>query len=248
VIPYRELNYLRVHGFITRDRIDNKSVYSTTNKSLKHALNPFVDAQNKQKHIDEIVSKKVESILMDKEEFRNAVYEMAQKLQSGNEIIIPGPQQASPPSHVEIPSPGATAAPFQDPAEIEQPFQPFKSIVYKDKNGKQVTFEEKFKEVPKRTEHTAQVKNRKKFAKYYIKKMIDKGFFKSGGGNLMPVYLKTGDVEIISESNREFIRGHVTRKLLPHEIMNAGFHIQKITEDGINVFGKGMKEPKFLKF
>ena len=86
--------------------------------------------------------------------------------------------------------------------------------------------------------------------------LIDKNFFKLFG-NMVPVVIKKvwdwyhpflqGSVEIMSRGNNEFKRGHAV-EMTEELIISTEFHFYQEVENGIEIFGNGMKEAQLLKW
>ena len=87
--------------------------------------------------------------------------------------------------------------------------------------------------------------------------MIDIQFFKRWGGGMVPVTIKKvwdwfnpflqGSVEIMSRGNSEFKRGHA-EEMNEDLIISTEFYFYQEVENGIKIFGNGVKEPQLLKW
>ena len=87
--------------------------------------------------------------------------------------------------------------------------------------------------------------------------IIDIQFFKRWGGGMIPVTIKkvwdwynpfsSGSVEIMSRGNREFKRNHA-EEMDEDLILSTEFYFYQEVENGIEIFGHGMKEPQLLKW
>jgi len=85
---------------------------------------------------------------------------------------------------------------------------------------------------------------------------IDAQFFKLFG-NMVPVVIKKvwdwhnpflqGSVEIMSRGNSEFKRGHAV-EMDDDLIISTEFYFYQEVENGIEIFGHGMKKPQLLKW
>lgn len=104
----------------------------------------------------------------------------------------------------------------------------------------------------RRVVQTSIADHRKRLANRYCRYWLDVAFF-NAWGNAIPVKLKNvpwckpGSIEIVSSRNDEWKRGHISHKLSPEQIRDAKFSIQVFNE-GIEVMGRGMKKPKFMKY
>jgi len=87
--------------------------------------------------------------------------------------------------------------------------------------------------------------------------IIDIQFFKRWGGGMIPVTMRKvwdwynpfqrGSVEIMSRGNSEFARGHA-EEMDEDLILSTQFYFYQELENGIEIFGHGMKEPQLLKW
>lgn len=131
-------------------------------------------------------------------------------------------------------------------------------------NGNVVVTERRYKK-PRKEQNTMTIRRqditkspriakRQKLVVAYRNSYLDDKFFKSWGG-IKPVKLvgtglgKPGSVEIISTShNKEVKRNHVHFVFDAYYIILGEFYISNIVDNGIYIFGIGMKNQQFLKF
>lgn len=115
------------------------------------------------------------------------------------------------------------------------------------------------KQLNKELSTAERIQKRQALAYEYLNNnyLIDIQFFKLWGGNMIPVTIKkvwdwhnpfsSGSVEIMSRGNREFSRGHA-EEMDAELILNSQFCFYQEVENGIELFGHGMTEPKLLKW
>lgn len=141
------------------------------------------------------------------------------------------------------------------PPEIKYIPQPSKAIDVR--TGKVLSPEQaailREQHIHKHYKATSVANHRRNMAGNYRGYYLDLGFFKSWG-NAIPVKLKRmpfwrpGAVEIVSRNNAEWSRNHISRELTVDEVFQAQFLIVRFGRDSISVMGRGMKEPKVLKY
>lgn len=71
-VLHRELNYLYRHGFVNRKKASGVYEYSLSDRGLRHADNPYVDAEKRKKRLAELKDKSIKEFvdkkLMDESE------------------------------------------------------------------------------------------------------------------------------------------------------------------------------------
>lgn len=266
------LNYYRHQKLISIvcDEKNRPRRYRLTSLGYRHAQDPMVRRNYRRARTEEEVCQ----ILMNDQKFRQAVQEQVEKLKPQKiHTTVEKPLATPVDNTITVKLEDGTKKEIEFDGNEIKAVADLKEIA-KEQSTRLAEYEnairwyqsqeaaENFndiKQLNKELTTAERIAKRQALVDEYITNnyIIDMHFFKRWGGNMVPVTIRKvwdwynpflqGSVEIMTRSNREFHRGHA-EEMNEDLILNSEFYFFQEVENGIEIFGNGMKEPQLLKW
>ena len=270
----RELTYLRHQGYIRKLGKKPPHRFELTKTGIEHCNNPFLKSDYKLNRMIDEARKYADEILENDDKFMEAVKKYVNKNHS-NEVTRMVEKTVIKPENnllevdigdgktkqIEFYN-GEVKAVTELKAVAEEQSKrliEYENVIRWYQSKEEVDNTIAIKQLNRELSTAERVAKRQAIVDEYSSNnyILDKNFFNIWGGGMVPVAIlkvwdwynpfQQGSVKIMSRGNSEFKRGHAV-EMDAELILSTQFYFYRELENGIEIYGNGMKEPQLLKW